>query len=393
MKDGSKFCQKCGTAVDGDSSAPSPEQPVANSAPDKAPATSDKNYYEILEITRTASIDEIQAAIKKQRTLWSSRVPRGGSMGERARQTVEKIGLAEATLLDPKKRVEYDESLKGEKDYQVIVPAGEKNWLEVLYSYYDQQDWDMAVEAAERATRQQGDNPEAWFLAATIYMNMDDYDKANKAAQQVLLLEPDNPTAYGIRGDVLLIKKGNANKAIEMYNKMKALAKDSATRKLAEESIVVANATAIANRLDSIVKSIPNEFEYSKAIMDLLNNSLQKVDDIKNQMERTFAQISDPSSWLQSVKAADIDDCNTVASEIQKLIDEGNEKVHLPGFWLTIVCWAVFVLICFGVMSLDAGGGFVLLLAISAGCYVRAFVIQTKPRWKVGSAWLYKYMR
>ena len=176
--DSSKFCKACGTNLNIGSTARSTEpQPVNidNIAKSTEPqpvdrkthVTSEKNYYEILRVDHSANVEEINAAIKKQRTLWSSRIPRGGTMGARARQILSMIGEAEETLLDSSKRAAYDATLSGENIHQDNAP-GEKNWLDILYSYYDQHDWEMAGQAVERATMQQPDNPKAWFLAAII---------------------------------------------------------------------------------------------------------------------------------------------------------------------------------------------------------------------------------
>ena len=402
--DSSKFCKACGTNLNIGSTARSTEpQPVNidNIAKSTEPqpvdrktyVTSEKNYYEILRVDHSANVEEINAAIKKQRTLWSSRIPRGGTMGARARQILSMIGEAEETLLDSSKRAAYDATLSGENIHQDNAP-GEKNWLDILYSYYDQHDWEMAGQAVERATMQQPDNPDAWFLAAIIYHQLNDYNKANSAAQQLLLLDPENPAAYEIRGDVLLAKNNDAQ-AIEMYNKMKLLAKDQETVRQAEECIIVARANGITTSINQVLSSIPEQFEYDRQIMQQLKDVLSQIQRSEEQEIAIFNEARNPSPWLKSCQEGFITVFSEKKNALQRLINEGNEKVHLPGFWLSIICWVIAALISFGIMSVKngAGAGFMLLTASSLGFGFRAFYAQTKPRYKVNEAFMWKHVR
>ena len=408
--DSSKFCKACGTNLSIGSTTRSAEpqpgnkddttrsaepQPVNRKTyvtPEKN-NYEEKNYYKILEVDRSANAKEIRAAIESKRTVWFSRIPRGGSVATSSRQNLSMIDEAEETLLDPSKRAAYDATLSGEDTHQDNAP-GEKNWLDILYSYYDQHDWEMAGQAVERATMQQPDNPDAWFLAAIIYHQLNDYNKANSAAQQLLLLDPENPAAYEIRGDVLLAKNNDAQ-AIEMYNKMKLLAKDQETVRQAEECIIVARANGITTSINQVLSSIPEQFEYDRQTMQQLKDVLSQIQRSEEQEIAIFNEARNPSPWLKSCQEGFITVFSEKTNALQRLINEGNEKVRLPGFWLSIICWVIAALISFGIMGVKggAGAGFMLLIASSIGFAFRAFYIQTKPRYKVNEAFMWKHVR
>ena len=70
------------------------------------------NYYELLEISKDASRDNIEAAIRKMRRTWNNRAnnPNADIRAE-AEQRIRAIAEAERILLDDSARREYDARL------------------------------------------------------------------------------------------------------------------------------------------------------------------------------------------------------------------------------------------------------------------------------------------
>lgn len=394
LPDGSAFCSACGTPIirlntTTASSAGSASQSAAgtaqSSANKKVPSTDEKNYYEILEITREATTEEIEEAIKKQRTVWSNRVARGGAMGEQARVLVERIGEAEEILLDSAKRQAYDESLTSDVDYQIVVPAGEKNWLTEARSYFDQRDLEMATQAVERAISQQHDDPEVWFIASVIYYATNDYTAATNAAQQALLLNPSSAVMHQHRGDVYLMQDGNEQKAIDMYNKAKRLTNNPDYVKQLDEDIIYAKSRILRNEAAQVYDSLPDEFMYDETMMDVLNNCLEVTKRRHAEGLGYFDEVPNPSSWLISDRTEFDNDFSEHEKEIQNLIDRGNETVHTSGYTIGII-WVVFValitlMIC-GSAPSAAGGTFIGGLIIASPGFI-AIASGTKKRYEL----------
>ena len=246
IADDAKFCGGCGVPTTGQASPSAASSHGSQQQPRKQSIDpADMTLYEVLGVAQASSVDEIQSAVKKQRTTWSNRVSRGGAMGERAKKMVKRIGEAEATLLDAAKRAEYDKTLTGEPEYvpQAVRP-GEVNWVQKVYDFFDQQDWEMAKEAADKATSQQPDNPDAWFVSAVVYEVIGDQNGAYRAAKQLLLLQPDNPFAYEVRADTCF-NAGDKEQALKFLQKMKQYAHnrgDADTEHQADEKIAVCEA-------------------------------------------------------------------------------------------------------------------------------------------------------
>jgi tetratricopeptide (TPR) repeat protein len=307
---------------------PTPKKPTAAKAPEE------KNYYEMLEVAQNATVDEIRTAVKKQRTLWSNRVARGGSMGDRARKIVARIGEAEKVLFDAAARAEYDKGLIDEPIVTApAVQAGETDWLAIAYQYYDQEDWEMAHEAATKATSQQPTNAGAWFLAAVICEKLNNFSQANQAAKQVLLLEPDNPYAYEVRGDVLWMNKNNARQAREQYRKMKECAQsrgDGDAAAVADEKMVmcefdvsmVPRINDLANRYNRMTSN-GNDVRFNKDSMAQMETLLNELYDVRRKSKDLLGQIKRPSQAFRDDSKEYMD---LIEGNIQSL-----EEVHTVG--------------------------------------------------------------
>ena len=347
----------------------------------------EKNYYEMLGVPQSASEQDIQTAANEQLRLWGDRLSRHVPMALHAHQMVLAVGKAKETLLDPSKRRAYDASM-GTIAVESVVPADKPNWLDTAYEYYDDQNLEMARLAVERATRQQSDNPEAWFLASLVYCLADDYDAANKATQQLLLLSPDDPTAYGLRGEVCMMQPDGCSKAIEMYKEMRALADDPVTREYAEEMITRTTVT-------QMVESMARDYEqhtpeeglphYDEAMMHNLHQLKERLVKAKREVENTIAEVKDPNSEYLSFGSIALEECDKLIGNVQTMIDVGNQTVTSPLFWFFAIFGFIFGvpgLLLMIVNDLAAGIMGFLFLLIAALCALGAYVSR-KPLYKV----------
>lgn len=367
VPDGAKFCGGCGSPVAGSPAAAAPSQPTPATTPAQPAPTArkgkaldpkDMTLYEALDVAQNATTEQIQSAIKKQRTTWSNRVSRGGTMGERAKKMVERINEAEATLLDASKRAEYDKTLVGEPAYvPEVTKPGETNWVQKVYDFFDQQDWEMAKEAADKATSQQPDNPDAWFVAASVYEAVGDDNSANRAAKQLLLLQPDHPTGYEIRGD-LEYNNGSKERAKTFFEKMKQCAAkrgEDDTEHSADEKIAVCNAKLYMGdkwpALDKVYKELFDENgaiqvnSTSKQRLEWLKSEFSKM---KDEITSIYSGNDNPSTFFTNCKNEDLENIQGNLKVLEDTMKERSDVYKRPLITSAIAFVVQIIAGCFG---------------------------------------------
>ena len=188
------------------------------------------NYYQILEIEPLASSGEIRQAIKKRRSVWSTRSSTGGATGDKARRIVEQISEAEKILLDAGKRAEYDKELARQNapDNDSSSTEGKTDWQIRAEEYLERGDLEMARSAIKKAVRLQPDSGMTWITAGYVYLRLDDVRAATEAAREAILLDDRNPHAYILRGNALF-QAGQIREAVEQYEEAKARSYDPKT--------------------------------------------------------------------------------------------------------------------------------------------------------------------
>lgn len=342
------------------------------------------NYYTLLEIEVSASEREISEAIKKQRTVWSSRSSREGATGDKARRNVEKITEAERILLDPARRAEYDKELLADKKPKPVVPEGEKDWLHTAWRYCDDKDWEMARSAIRKATQQQPNNVEAWYLAGEIYIMLKDYTAANEASYEAILLDEDNPYAYGLRGDVFRFK-GDLDKASEQYKKMKARTGDyPKLKQVAIEHLALIAMLQVDKELDEGTKSLPDgEFYYNDSTMAAFSNAIEWLEYAKSKTEKIYNGIDNPSDWITGIYQEIIKSHHKRIAECTRIVNEGNESVtKWDKAGGPVVIGVVIALIGFALLFSGCGGVGIVLLLVGSSISAGSWAVYTKPRYK-----------
>lgn len=382
--DHARFCPNCGAALAGAPSRPAHASPAHAAQFDQgaqathtAKATKvadvlEANYYQLLRIKQDASEAEVRAAIKTERTRWSNRVPKGGSIGEKARRVVERLAEAEKTLLDSTARAAYDQSLLAtdEPVYTPIVAEGEKNWLDEAYRYWGERDMELVRDAVSKAVRQQPGNPDAWFVAMVVYEQLKEWDNASEAARQLLLLDPDNVAAQSARGDAYLAKEQN-DRAKEQFERVLQLAERRGEADYARdacEKLVCLEADAVAKQ----------EFGEVQKLEDAVNNSTSMHMDAKTskQIEElhakaqgayanvaaVYARVENPSEYFVSVRDDHLKTLKEIVDEYEQFKGDASQLLVKP---------FIYCGICLGIILVArlVGGAFLGLVALLA-CYV-----------------------
>jgi tetratricopeptide (TPR) repeat protein len=348
------------------------------------------DYYELLKIPRSATMDEIREAITTRRTETKKRTAKAGAYGLKAREDLVHIDKAEQILLDANTRLAYDEELSGKKE-KVTIEKGEKDWLSLAERYFNEQDMELARSAIRKAMRQQPEASDVFYLASQIFFELEDWESANEASYEVTLLDEDNPYAYGLRAEVLLAQKGEYSKASQQFKKGQAAAKladNQAALQYTTEGIARCEMFGVVIPVASVEESIPEEFTYNKEIMDLLRSVKQAIEVGKNRINDISAGISNPSAQLQDLTRELNDGLNESIQEIQSLISAG-EKMHIQwGRLLKYVGMGVLgLLFAMPVLAWLLGfGGGAFMFVLSALVIIGGIATNVKPVYKWGNA-------
>ncbi len=158
------------------------------------------NYYKILDISQNAQEDEIEAALKEKKRLWTQR--QNAPKLEQQQQATNNLRLVpeiEETLLDKQKRKEYDSKLKNAPKDESQVDASKIEADDLIKEgwrlFYDNEIAD-ALMVATRATELQGDNPDAWALLGCARAEWGEVEDAIYEYKRAIKLRPNDATFY-----------------------------------------------------------------------------------------------------------------------------------------------------------------------------------------------------
>ncbi|NEG90376.1 J domain-containing protein [Bifidobacterium aerophilum] len=313
------------------------------------------NYYELLGVAREAGADEIRAAIKKQRTIWSNRASRGGTIGAEAQNKVKLIGEAEKTLLDAAARAAYDQSLNDTPE-KTWVKEGERDWLQVAQQYIQDGDVKMAEAAIEQAEQQQADNPEVWDAAILIYESLDegaDWNRVERAATQAILLDPDNAFGYAARGDVYW-SKDDDDRARTQYQKASELGQAQGNQAIvdyAQETLVKMDlhdvltnqGVQLENRFNAVMGN--GFISYTKETKEELASIREGCQSLLRTVERLNARVKNPSSDFKELVRGTKSDIESNIRNIDDALGGEKEAMRKP-IIVNVLCLVIFFILC-----------------------------------------------
>ena len=160
-----------------------------------------QNYYKLLDISPTASAEEIKEAIKKLNKVWYTRT-NSPSLERRqhAERMVKALEEAEKILLDPQKKAEYEKELNSAApepqgiDETEIEPTSDlvaEAWRLLQVDRVAD-----AIYVGTKATEKDGSNPEAWAVLAQAKFLWGDVDDAIYEYNRAIKLKPNDDTYY-----------------------------------------------------------------------------------------------------------------------------------------------------------------------------------------------------
>ena len=169
------------------------------------------NYYELLEISKDASRDNIEAAIRKMRRTWNNRAnnPNADIRAE-AEQRIRAIAEAERILLDDSARREYDARLASAPvTGSTSGPSGREaddseDWISLAIEYDERKDYDSLARLMEKVTRMYPNNARAWVWRGLASEATDSVNDAVYEFKKAISLEPNNAVYHAVLGDLYM---------------------------------------------------------------------------------------------------------------------------------------------------------------------------------------------
>lgn len=177
------------------------------------------DYYDVLNIGRSASADDVTEAVKKQMRQWRKRTEAADlGIRQEAEVRVKLIEDARTTLHDAQRRQQYDTQLQreGVKPASTPVATDGTDWLSQAKHFLSVGDYHSAAYAAREATQQAGNTAESWYLRSRANAGLDKFEDAWYESQQAAQLEQGNPE-YQFNQGTVAEAMGRWDQAIGSY--------------------------------------------------------------------------------------------------------------------------------------------------------------------------------
>jgi tetratricopeptide (TPR) repeat protein len=171
-------------------------------------ATTFVDYYELLQIAQTASLEEVKSAISHQRRIWIKRQASADPQRRAEAETrVRRLDEAERVLLSPAQRRDYDRQLperRGTDGRPEIGADSATGWVERARTYLDGGNVGAAHRAAREATNQRGGDHEAWYVRAHSSFLLGQVTDAEFEFAEAIRIAPEEPDYHHDLGEVYL---------------------------------------------------------------------------------------------------------------------------------------------------------------------------------------------
>ena len=358
------------------------------------------NFYEILNLPRTASDDTIKEKIKEELRTWRKRqgLPDLGKRQE-AELRMQHLAAAREVLLDPTKRAEYDRTLDQQRMHapQVRTNPGGRNWVALAEEYLAQNDYHSAAYASREATQFEGNSARAWNLRARSNAGLGNLADAAYEAKQAADIEPGNAQFHFDLGGVLE-QQQRWDQALVAYETSARIDPNNFLYPLSVAGVYLQNDAPERSMpiLEQVARQHPNEELVNFYLANALHDLAEHVPARRNRDSYVITspeEITKMEALLRRAAALSHGD-RDLAAELKRSLDYVESckqtKFSVPpalfAFGLRGVVMAFFLpVICFlGSFSLmaDSGlGGFVVLL-ISSACIFGLVKACWVPVWK-----------
>lgn len=360
------------------------------------------NYYKLLDVNQNAKKEEIEAAIKEKKRLWTQR--QNAPRREQQQQAINNLSMIpdiEETLLNEQKRKEYDKELQNAPKEETQIDTKKIEVDDLINEGWNlifKNDIANALMVATEATKIQGDNPDAWALLGYARAKWGDIDDAIYEYRRAIKLRPNDASFYYELGGIYEDQKQWQN-AMEYYEKAAQIDPKKTIYRATMGSIFikVGMPEEGLELLEQCVKEEPDNESYKYLLAIAYNDSAiscwTESPFVYTQIGRaitTEEQAKKSQTLLQKAADLKVDDkelnelikTNMKATEwaLSKHWDWNFNRTH-GGFASALIYPIVVVLISLGLMASGSPIGFAIGIAIIA-FYVW---IKYVPGWKINA--------
>jgi tetratricopeptide (TPR) repeat protein len=165
------------------------------------------NYYSILKVSQSASVDDVKNAINRELRLWSNRTNAPQiERRQEAERMVKLLEEAESILLNENKRSEYNKKLATAPSEERKIDdqdiAGKEDLVKEGWRLLINDNVADALFVATKATEVDGKNPDAWALLAQAKFRWGDIEDAIYEYKRAINLKPNDAEFYFDLGSV-----------------------------------------------------------------------------------------------------------------------------------------------------------------------------------------------
>jgi len=355
------------------------------------------DYYQVLRVPNTASVEQIEDAAKRELKRWTKATTHPNlAKRQEAEQQVKNISEARRVLMDAGRRRSYDEVWAAQAGRSAAVPAdaagGDRDWVALAQKYLTENDYPSAAYAAREATQRQGNNAETWSLRAQANLGLGRLDDALYEARQAAEIEPGN-SGYLFNLAQVQESSGQWQAAIASYEMVARLDPGSPGGKLGVANVLLQNERAEEALLvtDELSRRFPKDSTVGYYHGWALVGRAEQVPRVKGDdsyVVTSEAEMQTMRDLLSRAQAATGDsDVREAVRHVEVYLDRiARRRVNVPfgnpvGYFVV----AFFgVLIGFSGIGSGSGGGFLfglLCLGVVAAMGAAAWV----PGWKVNA--------
>ncbi|QSE87876.1 tetratricopeptide repeat protein (plasmid) [Rhodococcus pseudokoreensis] len=348
------------------------------------------DYYELLDVPRTAEAESVKTAIRNQRKDWTRKQNHPNpDVRSRAEKRIHTISEAETILLDPGRRREYDQKLAARVAEPSHPPAGGapgRDWVAVAQGYLDSGNAVQAHLAGTEATNQNSGNPDGWYVRAQASLELENRANAEFEISEALRLSPNNPEYHCVLGDIYL-DADQYDRARSSYERAQSLEPSNPFH-----AVGIADTYYRAHRPDLALPILEKTVEDHPTIMGIkdalaavvisaaASQWSQHADDTATITNE--AQLEVGKKALQRISQLGITDTETLADieTFRKVVVDAEQvkwfsSDSLAGYGLTVLVAAITLFVASGLISFLA---FVVLIGIVALYVYR----HRMPDWK-----------
>lgn len=367
------------------------------------------DYYELLNISRSATEDQIHEAVKNAAREWHNRTEaEDASVRQEAEFRVQNIEAAREILTDQAARAHYDQHLAREGLQQRRTYESDGgDWLDKAKEYLSRGDYRSAAHAAREATQIAGNSAENWWLRSRASVGMDRLEEALYEAQQAADLEAGNADYHFHLGSVAEAMDRH-QQALNEYQEAARLAPNVVMHQLAVAGVYLEcdmpeQAMPV---IEAVHRQHPDDEKANFYLASALLQAAEKVPAKRGNGSYTVTSRQEISKMRELVGRASVlkglpretlDEITRISSYLDRMekrrfhIPWGSSAVQLAGpirsalgALVVLIVPAVFAISgLFALFQGDFGGFLVGLIfaAVGYGLYKLTWV----PQWKVSS--------